>query len=234
MKIAVMQPYIFPYVTYFQLIRAVDKFVLYDDVNFIKQGWINRNNVLINNAPYLFTVPLKHQSSFAKINETMINESLYPLWKHKFLRSLEQNYKKAPCFHEVLSLVKIILETNPDTIASLACESILRVSEYLNIETVFVHSYSNYGNDFLKGEERVLDICTQENATDYLNLPGGMALYSSEHFMERNINLKFVKSGNIAYSQQRDTFTPNLSIIDILMYNEIDDVNRILNNYELI
>jgi len=93
-----MQPYVFPYIGYFQLIELADVFVFYDDVNFIKQGWINRNNVLANNKSLLFTIPLNKISSFVKINEVIINENFFNKWQNKFLRTIEQSYKKAPFF----------------------------------------------------------------------------------------------------------------------------------------
>jgi len=104
-----MQPYFFPYIGYFQLVAAVNKFVIYDDVNFIKRGWINRNNVLINKKSNLFTVPLIKASQNTLINDTKINLKFYNIWKVKFLRSLEQSYKKAPYFTEVYNLIKNVL-----------------------------------------------------------------------------------------------------------------------------
>ena len=90
MKLAIMQPYLFPYIGYYQLINSVDKFIIYDDVNFIKQGWLNRNSILVNGKRNLFTVPLENQSSFTKINETLINQKFYPIWKKKFSRQLNK------------------------------------------------------------------------------------------------------------------------------------------------
>src|SRR5690554_3170605 len=99
MRLGIMQPYLFPYIGYFQLINDVDKFVIYDDVNFIKQGWINRNQILSHNGALIFTVPLKNAGSFSKINEVFINENFYDKWVTKFLRTIDQNYKKAPHFY---------------------------------------------------------------------------------------------------------------------------------------
>jgi hypothetical protein len=110
MKLAIMQPYLFPYIGYFQLISAVDKFVVYDDVNFIKQGWINRNTILVQEKRHLFTVPLINQSSFSKINEVFVNNKLYNSWRIKTLRTLEQSYKKAPFFKEIYGLVATVLD----------------------------------------------------------------------------------------------------------------------------
>ena len=234
MKLAIMQPYLFPYFGYFQLINAVDKFVVYDDVNFIKQGWINRNSVLLGEKAFLFTVPLKNQSSFLKINETNINDVLYPSWSRKFLRSVEQNYNKAPFFDQVFPLIKSVFETEDLHIATMATRSLKLVSAYLGIDTVFVDSSSNYGNHDLSSQYRVLDICKKEHATGYINLIGGIELYSKDDFKKQGIDLQFIKSGSIAYKQFTDTFVSNLSIIDILMFNEVSDVRKIINNYELI
>ena len=87
MKLAIMQPYIFPYLGYFQLLNSVDHFVFYDDVNFIKGGWVNRNQLLINNQNKFFTVPLKKIISFTPINEVEIHKKLYPNWRSKFYNS---------------------------------------------------------------------------------------------------------------------------------------------------
>src|SRR4051812_42347879 len=104
MRLAIMQPYIFPYIGYFQLIAAVDAFVIYDDVNYIKQGWINRNRILFNGKDLLFTVPLENASSFKKINEVSVHKHLYEGWKVKFGKSLRATYFKAPYFNEIISL----------------------------------------------------------------------------------------------------------------------------------
>ncbi|WP_333600053.1 WbqC family protein [Flavobacterium sp.] len=234
MKLAVMQPYLFPYIGYFQLINAADKFVVYDDVNFIKQGWINRNSILVGGQAFLFTVPLENQSSFQKINETFLNQKFYPSWADKFLKTIEQNYKKAPFFTDVFPMLKKILQTENQSIAGLAVSSIKSVAEYIGIATEFVDSSVNYNNQNLSAQTRVLDICTQEKASQYINLSGGMALYSKSDFSEKGIELQFIQSERIEYSQFNDNFVPNLSIIDILMFNEVSKIKDFLNHYKLL
>lgn len=103
MKIAVMQPYLFPYIGYFQLLNAVDMFVVFDDVNFIKKGWINRNNILVNRQKYLFTVPLKDASQNKLIKEVQIADDG---WQEKFLKTVAQSYKKAEFFDEAFALIE--------------------------------------------------------------------------------------------------------------------------------
>lgn len=234
MKLAIMQPYLFPYVGYYQLINAVDKFVVYDDVNFIKQGWLNRNNILVNGKPSLFSVPLENQSSFTKINGTMINLKLYPIWKKKFLKTIEQNYNKAPFFKEVFPIIKNTFDIETNNLSVLAINSLKIVSNYIGITTVFEDSSVIYQNQNLSSQNRVIDICIKENAATYINPIGGLELYSKTDFLEKNIILNFLKSNKIIYNQFNSEFTPNLSIIDVLMFNDVNAIKEFLTNYELI
>ncbi len=229
-----MQPYFFPYIGYFQLVAAVDKFVIYDDVNFIKGGWINRNKLLINKKSSLFTVPLNKSSSYTLINETKINLKFYNIWKVKFLRSLEQSYKKAPYFTEVYNLIKNVLEINEnDLISELAVNSIKNVIDYLQLDTEICETSENYNNKTKSGQERVLDICGIEKASQYINPIGGIELYSKKTFKENGIVLNFIKSKPIIYTQFDNDFSPWLSIIDVLMFNSVSEVNKMVNQYEL-
>lgn len=230
-----MQPYLFPYIGYFQLVAAVNKFVIYDDVNFIKGGWINRNNVLINKKSNLFTVPLNKASSYTLINETKINLKVYNIWKVKFLRSLEQSYKKSPYFTDVFNLIENVLEINEnDLISKLAVNSIKSVSDYLQLDTEICETSEIYNTKTKSGQERVLDICEIEKASQYINPIGGIELYSKNTFKEKGIVLNFIKSKPIIYSQFDNDFSPWLSIIDVLMFNSIGEVNKMVNQYELV
>lgn len=233
MKLAIMQPYLFPYVGYFQMIKAVDVFVIYDDVNFIKQGWINRNKLLINNKDFMFTVPLQKANSFCNIKDTLINEKSFENWKLKFQQTIIQNYKKAPNFSEVYELLKIVFSKNHKTISELAVESIIEVSNYLSIDTVFLKSSERFSdNAHLKKEYRLIDICLRENATKYINAIGGLELYNKEFFKKYGVELIFIKSLPITYKQFDNEFVPWLSIIDVLMFNSKEKVLEMLDEIE--
>jgi len=236
MRIAIMQPYLFPYIGYFQLIRAVDKFIIYDDVNFIKQGWINRNQVLVQGSKQLFTVPLQKQSSFININETFINQKQFEKWKIKFLRTIEQSYKKAPFFEQVNQLINNVLSNVNDEVAisTVALKSLLGISNFLDLNTEFVLTSSLYNNIHLKGQERIIDISKKEQAKKYINPIGGVDLYNKEDFYKENIQLNFLKSNNIQYKQFKNEFVPWLSIIDVVMFNSKEEIKEMLNNYTLI
>lgn len=229
-----MQPYIFPYIGYFQMVKAVDKFVFYDDVNFIKQGWINRNRILINSSDFLFTVPLHKANSFCLIKDTLVNEKFYDIWKRKFLRSVDQNYKSAPYFSDVYVLVQNVLETKCTSISQLAIESVITTSKYLELNTEFFISSERYENKDLERQDRLLDICKKENAAQYINALGGQELYTKESFREMGIKLNFIKTLPITYKQFNNEFVPWLSIIDVLMFNSVEEVNELLEKYELI
>lgn len=229
-----MQPYIFPYIGYFQLIAAADKFVFYDDVNFIKQGWINRNRILSNGAAVFFTVPLSNQSSFTKIREIKVNVQQYTKWKSKFFKSISGFYSKAPNHKKVLELISEIFVDAPTDIVDMAVKSVTLVCDYLSIPTTIVKSSAIYNNNNLKGQDRIIDICRIEGASTYLNMIGGSELYSPVDFNAHGVQLQFLKSRSPQYLQQGKTFVPNLSIIDVLMFNGAQEVQEFVKNYELI
>ena len=235
MKLGIMQPYLFPYLGYFQLINVVDKFIFYDDVNFIKQGWINRNKILLNGNTFLFTIPLENESSFKLIKETHTTEKLFKEWKMKFDKNLLQAYKRAPYFEIVYDLILNYFKINSLDIAELASESINLVCDYLGINTERVKSSTQYYNNTnLKGTDKVIDICLKESANDYFNQIGGRELYSRERFLEKELNLYFICPQMKPYKQFNNDFIPSLSIIDVMMFNSKDEVLKMLDGYNVV
>ena len=232
MKLAIMQPYLFPYIGYFQLIYAADKFVVFDDVYYINKGWINRNNILINGVSNLFTVPLKEASQNKLINEVYICEDLK--WRSKLLKTIELSYKKAPFFKEVFPLIEKAFNLNIEKIAAFNTEIIKTICSFLEIRTEIVSSSSIYNNSTKKGQDRILDICLKESASYYINPIGGVELYSNAIFQENKIELRFIKSKSITYKQFENKFIPGLSIIDVLMFNKQSDIINMRGQYELI
>lgn len=231
MKVAIMQPYFFPYIGYFQLINAVDKFIIYDDVNYINKGWINRNNILVNGKSNLFTLPLKEASQNKKINEIVLIEDTK--WKLKFLQTISQNYKKAKNFESVFPLIEKSINSEEKNISKYNTIQIKTICEYLNITTEIISSSTIYNNRHLKASERILDICLKEKAKIYINPSGGTNLYSVEYFMTKGIDLVFLKSKSIIYKQLSNDFIPWLSVIDLLMFNDINSLTYILKQFEL-
>ncbi|MCW3122945.1 MAG: WbqC-like family protein, partial [Flavipsychrobacter sp.] len=226
-------PYIFPYIGYFQLVHCVDRFVMYDDVSFIKQGWINRNKVLLNGQEHIFTVPLKNASSFVTIANTEVNRALYDAWLPKFLKTLTQAYAKAPHYHAIYDLVSGIMNGPHETIGILAANSIIETGNYLGITTEFKTTATGYHNSELKAKDRVIDICKTEGATQYINPIGGKDLYLKEDFAANGIQLNFVKTHKITYPQLKNEFVPWLSIIDVMMFNDAGTIMGYLNDFGL-
>ncbi|HNL85178.1 MAG TPA: WbqC family protein [Chitinophagales bacterium] len=233
MTAAIMQPYFMPYIGYFQMVYAVDAFVFYDDVNYIKQGWINRNRILINGESRFITVPLIQAGSFKMIKDTEIDYRRNELVK--LLKAIELAYKKAPFFEEIFPLTAQILEKEYTNIAELAKESIVRVSDYLSITTRFYTSSTDFPESRgLDKAERLQAICKKINAEKYINAIGGQELYSKEEFFKENIQLQFIKSLPIAYKQFGNEFVPWLSILDVLMFNSKEEVKKMLTQFELV
>lgn len=232
MKLAIMQPYFFPYLGYFQLVSAVDKFIFFDDVNFINRGWINRNNILVNGKSHLFSISLKQASQNKLIKDVEIADETG--WKESFLKKIELAYKKAPMYNDVFPLIRNVVEQHVVRINVLAQLSIQSVCAYLKIDSVFSSSSEKYNNRELKGQSRIIDICLKENATKYFNAAGGVDLYSKEIFESHNIELSFVKPTVLEYKQYSYDFVPGLSIIDVIMFNSVDKVQAMLDKYTII
>lgn len=229
MKLAIMQPYFMPYIGYWQLMAAVDKYVVYDDVNFIKRGWINRNNILVNGQPYLFSIALKEASQNKLIKEIEIADDF-----SKLRKTIEMAYKKAPYFEILHPLLDSIFEFEDKNLAHFLFNSLTKVAEYLNLQTEFVLSSNLCNNKSLKGEDKIIDICRLLNATEYYNAIGGQELYHVDRFLDNQLVLNFLQPHLKPYKQYGTEFVSGLSMIDVLMFNSPTQVRYLLNDYELI
>ncbi len=228
MKIGVMQPYLFPYIGYYQLIQAVDKFIVYDNIQHTKKGWINRNRFLQNGKDVMFSVPLKKGSDFLNIKERDISADFE---KDKLLNQIREAYRRAPYFEEAFSLIENIVQYNNANLFSFIHNSIVRTCEYLSIGTEIIISSKISIDHSLKNQDRVLALCKAVGANTYVNPIGGMALYSKEAFHEKGIDLKFVKSKPFEYKQYDNEFVSWLSIIDVMMFNPGERIQEYLACY---
>lgn len=229
MKLGIMQPYFLPYIGYWQLIKAVDKYVVYDDVNFIKGGWINRNNFLVQGNAKLFTISLDGASSNKLINETGIKDDF-----KNFMKMLQINYAKAPYFKEVMNLIEKIVCFEKSDLGIFLFNQIKVICDYLGIETDLILSSTLNKDNSLKGKDKVIEICKLLDAREYYNAIGGQELYDKGEFEQNGIKLSFLKTNITPYRQLKNEFVGGLSLLDVLMFNSVEDVNRMLDDFELV
>lgn len=229
MKVAIMQPYFFPYIGYWQLIKSVDTFVIFDDVNFINKGYINRNNILLDGCAHRINLQLKQASQNKHINEIMLGDN-----REKVLQLISLAYKKAPMHTPVMKLLSRLFEHEDLNLARFLGYSIQAVCEYLGIERQFLYSSDIEHDLTLRGQNKIIGLCEQLGASRYINAIGGKDLYNRSDFLNYNIQLDFIKTDNISYPQLSDEFIGNLSIIDVLMFNNKQSLQSLMGKFELV
>lgn len=232
MKVGVMQPYFFPYIGYWQLMNAVDKYVIYDDVNYIKRGWINKNKVLMNGEEKIINLQLHNVSQNKLINEIELLGD--PVGNKKLLKTIESCYKKAPYYSEVFPIIENIINNEEKNLAKYLEYSIRKICEYLSIDTDIIVSSTIEKNNDLRGQDKIIEICKVLGADEYYNAIGGQDLYTNDDFTAQGLKLSFLETGMVEYKQFKNEFAPNLSIIDVLMFNSKLDIKEILSLYKCI
>lgn len=232
MRLGVMQPYFFPYIGYWQLMNLVDEYVIYDDVNYIKGGWINRNNILLNGQAKMINLHIKDASPNRLIKDTQLSQT--EINTRKLLATISQAYRKAPCFEPVYHMIETILKYNETNLSNYLANQIKTVKDYLGIQTTLHLSSEIPKKADIKGEAKIINICENMGADCYINAIGGMQLYNQENFRKCNLKLQFLKTGDISYHQYKGEFVPNLSIIDVMMFNTVEEIADLLQKYTLI
>lgn len=231
MKLSIMQPYLFPYIGYFQLINSTDQFIVYDNIKYTKKGWINRNRYLQNGSDAIFSLPIKQDSDYLDIRDRQIADSFN---RDKLLNQIKGAYHRAPYFSQTFSLVEKVLRFEDTNLFNFLYNSIVETCEYIGIVTDIRISSSIPIDHSLKGEEKVIALCAAADANIYINASGGKELYSKAAFSSAGIDLKFIEPKPYVYQQYQNEFVPWLSIIDVMMFNSLDVIRTsILTNYEL-
>jgi len=234
MIVGVMQPYLFPYIGYWQLLNGVDTFVLFDDVNYINRGWINRNRILVDGQPKYFNVQMRGASQNQLINEVALTNDVQAAEKQ--VRTIELAYRKAPQFDACFPMIAECMRYQGENLSDFVCHSIRETAKYLGIETKLFLSSEIEKENSLRGQDKILDICKRLHADAYWNPIGGTELYDKERFAEQGIDLHFLKAnGDIRYQQFKpDQFEPFLSIIDVMMFNTVNQIRDMLQEYTLL
>lgn len=231
MKLGIMQPYFLPYIGYWQLLNAVDRYIIYDNIKYTT-GWINRNRLLLNGKDDMFSIPVKKDSDYLDIVERKVSESFD---KSKLLRRISNSYSKAPFFSDAFPVIENIIRFNSDNLFIYVFESIKEICKYLLIDHSKIVVSSTISIDHtLKSEQKVLALCKEMEADEYLNAIGGMSLYSKQKFSDQKISLKFLRALPSEYKQFNNEFVPFLSILDVMMFNPVERIQQMLREYELI
>jgi len=233
MKLAVMQPYLFPYIGYFQLIHASEKIVIYDNIEYTKKGWINRNRILVNGKDKFFTVPVKKDSDYLHIRDRYLADNSVVNIK-KILAQISNSYRKAPFFKEVFPVLESLFLSDNKNLFGYVYNTISEICTLLGIKTELIISSELNMDHGLKAEQKVLEINRILNSDTYINPIGGTELYDKENFKNIGVDLLFIKSKPIRYDQSGNEFIECLSIIDVLMFNDLNKVKSLLNEYELV
>ncbi|WP_288923013.1 WbqC family protein [uncultured Bifidobacterium sp.] len=231
MKLGVMQPYFLPYLGYWQLMNLVDVYVIFDDVNYIKRGWIARNRIKMNGEAVRFGFQVSHASQNRRICDH--ERAGGPDEIRRMERELHTAYAHAPQFERVMPVMETILRNPQRNLADWLCDSIYRIAEYAGIHTVFMRSseieYDRIGN----GQDKILSLCEVLGATTYINAIGGRGLYVRDRFASRGIDLRFLEMNDVTYPQGPGEFIPSMSIVDVMMWNGPEDMRRLLTEYTL-
>jgi hypothetical protein len=233
MTVGIMQPYFMPYIGYFQLINSVDEFVIYDNIQYTKKGYINRNCILSNGKERIISLPLKKNSDYLNVVDRELSDS-WKTDKNKILNIIKSSYSKSPYFEETYDLISKCLNNTEVNLFRFIYDSIILINTYLDIKTKIIISSTIDIDHTLKSQNKVLAICKERNASQYINSIGGVKLYNKEAFEQNKIALNFVKSNLIQYKQFNNEFIPCLSIIDVLMFNSKEQISKYLTEYTLI
>jgi len=234
MKIGIMQPYFFPYIGYFQLLQYVDKMVIYDEIKYTKQSWINRNRILLNHQVHFFSIGLEKASDYLYISQRKISDQFLKKDRKKILAQIQNAYQKAPFFNSVFELIQDCFHCVYDNLFEYIFYSIQKICQYLEIKTPLIISSTLGFDNEIKKEKKVIAIVKKVNGTKYINLIGGKDLYDSQDFLKEDISLYFLKTHPLIYPQFGQAFQGFLSIIDVLMFNSLERTQHFLNQFSLV
>lgn len=230
MKLAIMQPYFLPYIGYWQLMNTVDTFVVYDNIQYTKKGWINRNRFLQNGKPAYFTLPLKKDSDYLNVVDRRIADDFNP---EKIYNQLNAAYKKAPFFSDTMAIVDDAINCKKTGLFDFVINSIFVIRKHLDITSEMIISSAIDIDHSLRGKYKVMEICRALGADNYINPIGGMELYNADEFQKKGIKLSFLKPRLTPYEQNCLPFVEGLSVIDGLMFKGREWTIKQLKDFEL-
>lgn len=226
-----MQPYFLPYIGYFQLINIVDHFVIYDNIQYTKKGWINRNRFLQNGKDYLFSIPLKKDSDFLNVTDRKLDNNFD---KVKLLNKIKGAYSKAPHYNTAYPIIEEVINYNECNLFFYILNSVISICKFLDINTKITKSSEISIDHSLSSQNKVLAFCKELETKTYINPIGGQNLYEKEKFEQSGFVLKFIRTNDIKYKQFEKPFVSNLSILDLMMFNTKEEICRMLDDYNIV
>lgn len=233
MKLGIMQPYFLPYIGYFQLLNAVDEFVVYDNIKYTKKGWINRNRYLVDGQDRIMSIPLKKDADHLDVVQRRLSD-LYEKEAEALKRRISAAYRGAPFFDDAYPVFLRCVDCEERNLFGFLRNSIEQVADYLSIDTKIITSSTIGEQSGLKSQDRVLAICERRGADQYINAIGGRELYDKATFRSRGIELSFIQTDPIVYKQFDKPFVPYLSILDVMMFNSKEDIRDMLGRFSLV
>ncbi len=228
MLVASNQPYLFPYIGYWQLMNLADSFVISDSMQYIKKGYINRNYILLNGERHRFTMEVMGVHGTSLINEVGVGKNA-----RKIESTIKHAYKNAPYFNDVFPIINDLLHFQEKNLARYLGNSMQGIANYLGMKTKFVYLSDLQGDTELKAQNRTIDICKRMQADKYVNAIGGQSLYDKDSFKKAGMELSFLEASDVKYKQFYNEFVPHLSIIDVLMFNSKVQTKQLLEQYTL-
>ena len=231
MKLAIMQPYFFPYIGYFQLMASVDTFVVYDNIKYTKKGWINRNRIQNRGVEGLISLPLKKGSDYLDVRQRELSDTFD---REKLCNQIAGAYRQAPFYRDVMPLIERIVKQESCNLFDYLFQGLVTLRDYFSLDCELLVSSAIDAEHTLKAQDRVLELCRVLKAETYINPPGGVALYSQRDFNVNGIVLKFIQPRSWLYKQSGAAFIPWLSIVDVMMFNARDEIiHHLKTGYEL-
>jgi hypothetical protein len=231
LRVALMQPYFFPYLGYFQLMHAVDCFVFYDDAQFMKGGWVNRNRLLVAGRPGWWTFPVVHASHRLPISRRAYCNS--PTQVSRLAAQVEHAYRLAPQFGSMFPRIAGYLESPRSNVATFNQSHLELLARDMGLQCRFLAASELVPGTTLDGQAKVIEICRALGASHYVNSPGGQALYDATAFADAGVQLGFLHPRPAAYPQFGEAHVPALSIVDALMFNDPANMRQLLQQYDL-
>ncbi len=237
MKIGIMQPYFFPYIGYFSLISSVDKWIVFDNIQYIRHGWINRNRILHPNPDkewQYITIPVQKFLQQSLISNIRSDDS--QKWRERIMGQLNHYKKFSKRYEEISALVKKSLFTKENHLSEINILALKNVCEYLKINfnyEIFSQMKCDLGEISSPGDW-ALEISKALGAKEYINPIGGKNIFDLNKFKKYGIKIKFLENKLLKYNQNGRSFISGLSIIDVLMLNKKVNVTKMLKEYLLI